>query len=131
MIRTVWLALFCLISLGAMAALRIAMTPSVSADASPARMTWAANLKQDTLAKTDKLQVSYIEEAPEKKLVTTIAVVPPKMTSKPAEEITKIISRHWHEGHAKQIGPSPRHRRDVSRAKHRSERAPAVLSSWG
>lgn len=123
MMRTVWLALFCLISVGAMAAL----TPSVSGDASPARVTTAANLKQDTLAKTDKLQVSFIEEAPEKKLVTLIAIVPSKMVSKPAEKITKIISRHWHEGSAKRIALSARHLRNVSRTKHRSERAPAVL----
>jgi hypothetical protein len=112
MMRTVWLGLICLVILGAMASLRLTMWAPGRADTLPAQTTTATSLKQDTLGKADKLLVSYTEEVPEKKMVTSIAIVPPKAASKPQEKITKIISRHWHEAYAKRDTP-----RDASKTK--------------
>src|ERR1039458_1615340 len=95
MVRTVWFGLVCLIGLGAMASLRVAITPTVSAGNSLGQPTIGTAFEQNPLGKADKLKVSYIEEAPEKKLVTSIAVVPPKSAVKPKEKVIKIISRHW------------------------------------
>jgi hypothetical protein len=103
MIRTVWLALFCLIGLGAAASLRIAMSMSDSGDISPARTVAAASPAQNTLAKADKLEVTYIDEAPGKKLVKSIDIRPPETASKPPEKVIKIVSRHWHNAYAKRI----------------------------
>jgi len=126
MMRTVWLGLICLIGLGAMASLRIATSTPVSADVSPASATTAANLPQEPLGKADKLLVSYTEEAPasedvpDKKLVTSIAIVPPKAAVQPPEKTTEIVSRHWHEGFARMTGRPARHRREASRTRQRS-----------
>jgi hypothetical protein len=117
--RTVWIALFCLISVGAMASLRFAMTPTISADTSPDREK-TTSFRQDALVKADKLEAAYVEEVPQKKLVKSIAIVPPAATTtKPVEKVVKIISRHWHAGHDK-MTVRPGNRRDVSRARYRS-----------
>jgi hypothetical protein len=126
MMRTVWLGLICLISLGAMASLRIASSTPGSADNLAVAVTTPANLQQDPLGKADKLQVSSTEEAagtedvPEIKLVTSIAIVPPKAALQPQQKTTEIISRHWHEGYAKMTRRPARHRRYASRTKQRS-----------
>jgi|SRR5450759_37059 hypothetical protein len=96
MIRTVWLALICLISLGVMAAVRIGTASlaraNVSDDVTPTEIK-----SEQPLMKSDKLEVLNIERALTKTTVTPIAILPPKAELKPAEPVTKIISRHWHD----------------------------------
>jgi hypothetical protein len=102
-----------------MASLRFAMTPTISTDKSPDREK-TTFLRQDALVKADKLEVSYVEDVPHKKLLKSITIVlPAETTTKPAEKAVKIISRHWHAGYDK-MTVRPRDRRDVSRAKYRS-----------
>src|ERR1035437_6008570 len=97
MIRTVWLALICLISLGALAAIKVGTASLANAEASRGETPAGTNVEQDTLAKSDKLEVSNIEPLPSKKMVMPVAIMPPQITSKPTEPITKIVSRHWHD----------------------------------
>lgn len=123
MMRTVWLGLVCLIGLGAMASLRIATSTPANSDVSPAAATSGASLPQAPLGKADKLLVSYTEEAsedvPEKKLVTSIAIVPPKAAAQLSEKTAEIVSRHWHEGFAGMTGRPARHRQEASRTRQR------------
>jgi hypothetical protein len=121
MVRTVWLALSFLIGVCALAALKISIATPAKQEAAFADTANEADLLHDALTKADKLLVSDAEEAPEEKLVTSIPIVTPKITSQPpAEKITKIISRHWHEGYAKMTKRSARNRRHASRTKRRS-----------
>jgi hypothetical protein len=103
MVRTIWLSLFCLIGVGAMGSLKIAMTQTTRAQVSLDQPTIGTAFEPVLLDKADKLQVAYAEDVPEKKLVTTIAITLPKVAAHPSEKITKIISRHWHEVLAKRL----------------------------
>jgi hypothetical protein len=119
MVRTVWLALVFLIGICGLAALKVSVATRAKQDAAFAETTIGANTNQDPLTKADKLEVSYFDEAPDKKVVRLIAL-PQAAQLNPPEKITKIISRHWHEGYAKITKRSARNRRVASRAKHRS-----------
>jgi hypothetical protein len=110
MIRTVWLAIFCLTSLAVLVAIRIGAAPVTRADASRLEPTTAADTQQATSTKADKLKVSYIE--PEATTtVTPVAIVPPDNAPKPAEKTIKaetpikIVSRHWHDPLAPKASP--------------------------
>jgi hypothetical protein len=110
MIRTVWLAIFCLTSLAVLVAIRIGAAPVTRADASRLETTTAADIQQATSTKADKLKVSYIE--PEATTtVTPVAIVPPADAPKPAETTIKaetpikIVSRHWHDPLAPKASP--------------------------
>jgi hypothetical protein len=99
--RTVWLALGFLIVVGALAALKFKI-------ATPAK-------EQAAFADTD---VSYVDEAPDKKVVRLIPIaLPTTAPPGPREKVTKIISRHWHEGYAKVTKRFARNRRVASTAK--------------
>jgi hypothetical protein len=99
MIKTVWLALIFLTGLGAMVAIKMGTAPLASAGALQVEPRVQTYVETDTtLTKADKLEVSYVEPvAPDKAVVTPVAILPPKTASKPAEKITKIVSRHWHD----------------------------------
>lgn len=101
MIRTIWLALICLISLGTMAAVRIGTTSLASANISDVVMPTERNSEQP-LMKQDKLEVLNIE--PIKTIVTPDAI-PPKAVSRTAEPVIKIVSRHWHDPLAPKAEP--------------------------
>jgi Flp pilus assembly protein CpaB len=120
--RTVWLALLCLIGLATTVVVKIGMSPYASADVSRGvpsakaevspetsppdtvalsseNVTAGTNLQSDTLTKADKLEVSSTNEAaPEVKSVKSVAIVlrttEPKQLSKKME---RIVSRHWHD----------------------------------
>jgi hypothetical protein len=95
LIRTVWLALICLITLAAMAAVKVGTASLVTADASDVVMPAGSNIGQ-ALMKSDKLEVFNVESLPNNK-VTAVTIVPPKGVSRAPERITKIVSRHWHD----------------------------------
>jgi hypothetical protein len=120
--RTVWLALLCLIGLATTVVVKIGMTPFASADVSqgvtsakaevspetthtdsPAlsseNMTTGTNVQSDTLTKADKLQVTYMNEAaPEVKSVKSIAIgLPTTEPKQPSEKMERIVNRHWHD----------------------------------
>jgi hypothetical protein len=120
--RTVWLALFCLIGLATTVVLKIGMSPYASADVSRVpfskvevsqespladetvalssdNVTAGTKLQNGPSAKADKLEVSYMNEtAAEVKSVTSIAIVLPTTEPKrPSKKIERIASRHWHD----------------------------------
>ena len=103
-IRTVWLAVVCLIGLGAMVALRAGTpTPPPSARPSPAQTTVGEIFSQDTLTKADRLDIAYVRDLIAPKPVMLVAKVPdetPSRLSRPTAT-TKIMSRHWHDPHAR------------------------------
>jgi hypothetical protein len=112
MIRTIWLAIFCLTCLAALVAIRIGATPVTRADASRLETTTPADTQQATSTKADKLKVSYIEPAATT-TATPVAIVPPdnapkpaETTVKPAETTIKIVSRHWHDPLAPKASPN-------------------------
>jgi hypothetical protein len=116
--RTVWLALLCLIGLAATVVWKIGMSPYASAVAretvqigtlalSSENVTAGTNfqtdtfteLQTDTVTKADKLDVSYTNEAaPEVKSVKSVTIELP--TSDPKQvsrKVERIVSRHWHD----------------------------------
>jgi hypothetical protein len=120
--RTVWLALFCLIGLATTVVLKIGMSPYASADVSrvpfsKVEVSQESPLADDTVAlssdnvragpnpqngpltKADKLEVSYrTETAAEVKSITSIAIVLPTTEPKQlSKKIERIASRHWHD----------------------------------
>jgi len=118
--RTVWLALFCLIGL-ATAVLAKIISPYVSADVSElapiskaevlrevtsldtvalsSENTTASTKVSDPLQNADPLEVPYTNEAvPEVKSVKSVAIVLPKMErAEVSRKREKIVSRHWHD----------------------------------
>jgi hypothetical protein len=104
MIRTVWLAVLCLIGLGAMVVIRAETpTPLPSVKASPEQATVGESSSQDTLTKADKLEIAYVRDraAPKPVMLVTTAPdqTPSRRSSRPATR--NIVSRHWHDPKAK------------------------------
>jgi hypothetical protein len=120
--RTVWLALCCLIGLVTIVAVRIGTAPLASANASAAvpvtkaavapqatladglavsseNLTAGTELPKDALAKADKLEVLHLNDvAPEVKSIASIAIEPKPISKK----MDRILIRHWHDPFDKQ-----------------------------
>jgi hypothetical protein len=125
MIRTVWLALICLITVAALALAKISAVPVATAEISeqseaPKQTERKIATRAESLpiyvspdevktdqpfGKSDKLKDLNLSPAT---TVTTlpIAIVPQKVQSKTAEEAPiKIISRHWRDPLAPKLMP--------------------------
>ena len=112
MIRTVWLAVLCLIGLGAMVAIKAGTpTPPPKIGASPEQTTVGTGFAQDTLTKADKL-VAYVRDP--------VAVEPVMLVTKARDETPpplsppatpKIVSRHSHGPNAKKVAAVSPNRR--------------------
>jgi hypothetical protein len=95
--RSIWLALTLLIGVGALTAITVSVaTPTKQPTAFSSIGQVEADLPDPSLAKGDKLQVSYAEP-PSKKPVQSIPIVPPVVAAYNVVP-QKIISRHWHVG---------------------------------
>ena len=94
MIRTLWLALIGLASLGVLVGIKMGAAPLAGADMSRVEATTA---EQVTSTKADKLEVSNIGPTLDKTVVTPITIMPPKTKSEQTEATTKIVSQHWHD----------------------------------
>src|SRR5258706_9301101 len=116
--RTVWLALFCLIGLATTILVKI-ISPYASADVSrgvPSAKTEASReifltdtvalssenvtpetkIQNDPSTKADKLEVSNTNEpGPEVKSVKSVSIVSPP--TEPKQKVERIVSRHWHD----------------------------------
>src|SRR5260370_1439849 len=104
MMRTVWLTTTCLAVLGTLAVGRALQTPVAPEIAHRAvdEATVGTDFNQDTLAKGDRLEITYVhQETPAQAAASqpTEAFVPPAPAIVPPVE-TKIISRHWHDPNA-------------------------------
>jgi hypothetical protein len=119
MLRTVWLGVSCLICISALFALKISLGAPVKQQAAfPGAATVGANPDREPLAKADRLDAGY-SDLPKKIAVDTIKVEPaPQPEQKPVEKVTRIVSRHWHEGDATTISRSAHHA--ARRTKHHS-----------
>jgi hypothetical protein len=116
MIRTLWLALIGLASLGVLVGIKMGAAPLASADMSRVEATTA---EQVTSTKADKLEVSNIGPTLDKTVVTPITIMPPKTKSEQTEATTKIVSRHWHDPLAPKVKPV------ADRSKDKSSKPPA------
>ena len=97
MIRTVWLAVLCLIGLGAMVAIRFGIpTPPPNVRASPEQGTVGKSFSQDTLTKADKLEIAYVRDPVALKPVMLVTKAPDETPSQPPGPTasTKMVSRH-------------------------------------
>jgi hypothetical protein len=110
MARPVWLALIFLLGICALAALKVSIARPAKQQA--ALSDEVIEVSGNALAKADKIDV---EEIPDKKIIRSIAIVPPVAAPKQA---TKIISRHWQDGYAKAKARN-HHDRLVSRKTYR------------
>lgn len=103
MIRTAWLTLACLVVLGVLAVGKALTTPiaPVSAHRAVDEATAGAGFNQDTLAKGDRLEITYVSQEtparsalqPTEPFIQNVPTIVPKVE-------TKIISRHWHDPNA-------------------------------
>jgi hypothetical protein len=118
MTRTIWFALFCLVGLGAVAAIKTA-TPSASSavesTADPSNIELAA--VSNELTKSDRLPLPNLPLPVES--VATEASVPPAMMpaetpSAEPETIKKVEHRHWQDANAK-IVPTESSRQHAKR----------------
>ena len=104
--RTVWLALFCLIGLATAVVLKLGAPPYVNADVSreplPAAVlppssegeTIATGTQSDTLKKADRLEPTHTDEI---RSVKSTAIKPVETESKISNRAERIVSRHWHD----------------------------------
>jgi hypothetical protein len=120
--RTVWLALFCLVGLATIVAVRIGMAPLPSANASAPvtamkaeilgqatltdgeafsseNLTAGTELHNNALAKADKLEVLHKNKiGPDIKSIAAIAVALPTTEPKPiSKKMDWVVTRHWHD----------------------------------
>jgi hypothetical protein len=138
--RTVWLALFCLIALATTVLVKI-ISPYATADVSrdvpfaklevprdtsltdtvalsSESVTTGTKLQNDPSTKADKIEVSYTNEAaPETKSVKSVSIVlpatePKRLSTKKTE---RIVIRHWHDPSDKRGVPAAK--RKVSNTK--------------
>jgi hypothetical protein len=126
MLRTVWLGLACLICIGGLFALKISFGMPTKLEPAAYDSTIVASIDLDPSPKADRLDASYVDDAPNKIFVKPIAIVSPKADPSPSEKvapakkITKIIGRHWHEGYAKLSSRSANKPRVASQTRQRS-----------
>lgn len=137
--RTVWLALLCLIGLATTVVVKIGMSPYASADVSrgvtstkaevsrgtaltdsvalSSDVTAGTNLQSNPSTKADKLEVSYTNEPPsEVKSIKSVAVgLPTTEPKQPSEKMERIVNRHWHDPLSVPVAPRPSTRRKVSK----------------
>ena len=102
-IRTAWLAVLCLIGLGAMIASNVGSpTPTPNKGASPEQTPIATDSSHDTLTIADRLEIAYVPVAAE----PVVPATPVSDESSPQPRrftIPKIISRHLHDHNAKKL----------------------------
>lgn len=103
MIRTVWLAIICVVLVSALAAAKALRTPAEPAVAAlPAdETTVGMGHAQDTLSKADRLAINYVrQEIPSQPVSQSIEPAAPVVTPPKPPTETKIISRHWRDPNA-------------------------------
>jgi hypothetical protein len=134
-VRTVWFALFCLLGLGTVVAVRstsqisAAVVSSVNVANAP-RPTAKPDTQQDTLGKADRLPLFDVDaevkvaNAPSPTEAVSVAPAPAVPAATP-----KIVSRHWHDRNS--IAPTDRtsaHRRAANKKDNKRNDAVAVDS---
>jgi hypothetical protein len=122
MTRTMWIALFCLVTLGASIAIRVAAPPaSVFAETAPPQSKIGTGPGPNEAAKSDRLELPSIRAETDETEIMPAAQplpveTPPVETAPSKPETIKIPSQRWQNANAK-IAPSepPPHRRPIAR----------------
>jgi hypothetical protein len=123
LIRTVWIAAFCLAGLGGTFATRV--TASISEETVRDPTTVGTNLAQDTLSKADKLNVGYARYPAESAPVQNTSAVPIEPIAaeiEPAKPPAQAWCSHAPDPGARRIAvvlPKPRPR--IRPAKHEKD----------
>jgi hypothetical protein len=132
MLRTVWLGLGCLICISGLFALKISLAISTKLETPVNDPNIIASMDFGAAPKADRLEVSYVDDAPGKIFVKPIVVVPLKADASPSENVAtaqsttpsektvKIVGRHWHERYAKMNRQSAHKLRVATRTRSRS-----------
>jgi hypothetical protein len=135
-IRTVGLAVLCLIGLGAVVAVSAGPpTPTPNVEASPEQMTIATGSSRDTLTKADKLEIAYVPVPVAAEPVMLATQVSDETSPQPQSlTIPKIVSRRWHDHNAKRLAAGspdrrikiqqPKNGKNVDRAKATADLRP-------
>lgn len=116
--RTVWLALVCVIGLATAAVVKMGMSPGAIADAPAGTVssasadvlqktvpsddansrseaeTTAMNIQDKASIKADKLEVSYTDGI---KAIKSVAIAPTGPEPTPSNRTERILSWHWHD----------------------------------
>ena len=103
MIRTVWLAIICVVLVSAFAAGKALRTPAdlAVAELLADETTVGTGHGQDTLSKADRLEINYVrQEIPSQPVLQSIEPSAPVVTPPKPPTETKIISRHWRDPNA-------------------------------
>ena len=103
MIRTVRLAIICVVLVSALAAGMALRTPAApaAAELSADETTVGIGHAQDTLSKADRLEINYVpQEIPSQPGFQSIEPAAPVVTPPRLPTETKIISRHWRDPNA-------------------------------
>jgi hypothetical protein len=104
MIRTVWLAIACLVLVSALAAgkaLRTSVEP-IAAELPGDETTVGTGRAEDTLGKADRLEISHVrQEIPSQPVLQSIEPAVPRVVTPPGPPMEpRIISRHWRDPNA-------------------------------
>jgi hypothetical protein len=131
--RTAWLAILCLIGLGAMVAIKAGTpTPPPNIGAFPEQTTVGKSFSQDTLTKADKLEIAYVRDPVAVEAVMLVTKAPGKTPRQPLSPAAtpKILSRHWHDPKAKKsaaVSPDRRIKSQEPKKSKKVERAKAPV----
>src|ERR1700722_6237050 len=111
-IRTIWFAVFCLIAVGAMVAIKAGTpSPPPNAQASLYETTIAVDSARDTLTEADKLEIAYVPAPLVEETIMQVTKAPDENTLRsPGSTATpKIVGRHQHDPNGrKSASVSPR-----------------------
>jgi hypothetical protein len=116
MTRTMWIAVFCLVTSGASIAIRVASPPaSLFAETAPHQSKIGTDAVPNEAAKSDRLELPSIRADTETMPAAQAAPVenPSRKPDKP--ETIKIPSPHWRDANARIAPSEPPHRRPVAR----------------
>jgi len=137
MTRTMWIAVFCLVTLGASIAIRAASPPaSAVAETAPHQNKIATGPVPNEATKSDRLELPSVRAEADETLAVPAA--PPVLAETPPSkpETIKIPSRRqrWRDANAR-IAPSepPPHRRPIARETKKdtaSNPPPARAEAW-
>src|ERR1700761_7113796 len=103
--RLVWLAVFCLVGIGGLFAVRSALGVSPVLKYAPALVTVDPEDDSVPLVKGDRLPSRFVESARPVTTVETVKLIPtdaPKQPETPVKQTAaskdETVSWHWHEG---------------------------------
>ena len=128
MIRTVWLAIICVVLVSALAVGKALTTPAdrVVAALPADETTVGIDYAQDTLSKADRLEINYVRpEIPSQPVLQSVEPAAPVVTPPKPPVETKIISRHWRDPNAFSSSPKnskPAKQRDSNKTGKNADR---------